>query len=626
MNLKKNNKQLSTILVVSLLLTIMASLMLYVASQDTTIVDESPHIVAGYSYLTQREYRLNPEHPPLIKMITGIPLLFKDLNFPLNSTAWTDDLNGQWTLGTQFLHESGNDPISITFLARLGAIVITLLLGILLFIWAKKLYGAPAGIFVTILFVFSPTFLAHGSLVTTDVGAAFAFLLAIYFFLQYLQKQTRKNIILAGVAFGIAQLMKFSLILLIPYFAFIVIMWVIFRDRPMELVSLYTAKRILKYFGKLIIIGVIGLLLVYPVYQYTMLDYSAERQLNDAEMTLESSPYKAPAKLVIWMSDKPILRTYAQFFMGHLMVFQRVAGGNTVYFLGDVSSTAWTYYFPVVFAFKVPLALLILTTIAANVILRGIKKKTRLSLINLQSKKEKLKKLWQLIYNWISKYFIEISMAIFIVFYWIVSMLGNLNIGIRHVLPTFPFIYIILAGIFTHWINKKINFENLKFFQKVKLILSSLFKQWIRGSIVIILIIWYVLSSLSAFPHPIAYFNELIGGANNGYKYVVDSNLDWGQDLGRLAKYVEENNIDKIKLNYFGGGSPSYYFGDKVEGFDPNDETQRKGWIAVSATLLQNGRGIATKDFGGSTTHYMWLNEYEPVTVIGHSIFVYYIP
>lgn len=626
MNLKKNNKQLSTILVVSLLLTIMASLMLYVASQDTTIVDESPHIVAGYSYLTQREYRLNPEHPPLIKMITGIPLLFKDLNFPLNSTAWTDDLNGQWTLGTQFLHESGNDPISITFLARLGAIVITLLLGILLFIWAKKLYGAPAGIFVTILFVFSPTFLAHGLLVATDVGAAFAFLLAIYFFLQYLQKQTRKNIILAGIAFGIAQLMKFSLILLIPYFAFIVIMWVIFRDRPMELVSMYTAKRILKYFGKLIIIGVIGLLLVYPVYQYTMLDYSAERQLNDAEMTLESSPYKAPAKLVIWMSDKPILRTYAQFFMGHLMVFQRVAGGNTVYFLGDVSSTAWTYYFPVVFALKVPLALLILTTIAANVVLGGIKKKTSFALINLQSKKEKLKKLWQLIYNWISKYFIEISMAIFIVFYWIVSMLGNLNIGIRHVLPTFPFIYIILAGIFTHWINKKINFENLKFFQKVKLILSSIFKQWIRGSVVVILMIWYVLSSLSVFPNPITYFNELVGGASNGYKYVVDSNLDWGQDLGRLAKYVEENNIDKIKLNYFGGGSPSYYLGDKVKGFDPNNETQRKGWIAVSATLLQNGRGIATKDFRGSTTHYMWLNEYEPVTVIGHSIFVYYIP
>ena len=91
-------------------------------------------------------------------------------------------------------------------------------------------------------------------------------------------------------------------------------------------------------------------------------------------------------------------------------------------------------------------------------------------------------------------------------------------------------------------------------------------------------------------------------------------------------KYVEINNIKKIKLDYFGGGNPAYYLSDKYEKLDAFNEAQRTGWIAVSATLLQNGRGKAVRGFTGSTTHYMWLNDYEPVAKIGYSIFVYYLP
>jgi len=123
-----------------------------------------------------------------------------------------------------------------------------------------------------------------------------------------------------------------------------------------------------------------------------------------------------------------------------------------------------------------------------------------------------------------------------------------------------------------------------------------------------------------------AYFNALAGGPDNGYKYVVDSNLDWGQDLKRLATYIKKNGIENIKLDYFGGGSPSYYLKNKYEKLDPYNKDQRNGWIAVSATLLQNGRGIATKGFQGSTTHYTWLNQYKPIAKAGYSIFIYYIP
>jgi len=612
-------------IIVLLLLVIMASLMLYRAATKTTIVDESPHIVAGYSYNVLRDYRLNPEHPPLIKMFAALPLGFQNLNFPSNNTAWQDEVNGQWTLGDAFLHWSGNNPISITFWARIGPTIITLLLGLLLFIWTRKLYGIYAGLFALTLFSFSPNFIAHGPLVATDAGAAFAFLFATYFFFKYLQKQTRKNLILAGVAFGIAQLMKFSLILLIPYFTFVAIGWVIFKHRPMKLWSLATLGRMGVYMGKLILIGLIGLITIYPMYFYTTSNYPIEKQLEDTVIILESSPFPSVANAVVWMADKPILRPYAQFFLGHLMVFQRVAGGNTVYFWGEIANNAWVQYFPAVFLLKVPLAFLIMILIAVLSIWSASYKKTKIALRVANTFWDRIKKFYKMLYDWGSEYFIELALFLFVVFYWTISVMGNLNIGLRHILPTLPFLYIILAGIFQRWIHKNEKLAGQNFFQQIKIIFSSLLKQWSKMGLVVILLLWYALSSLSVYPNSIAYFNELVGGPNNGYKYVVDSNLDWGQDLRALVRYIEINNIEKIKLDYFGGGNPAYYLGDRYEKLDAFNETQRTGWIAVSATLLQNGRGEAVRGFNSSTTHYMWLNDYEPIEKIGYSIFVYHI-
>ncbi|MEX0869824.1 MAG: glycosyltransferase family 39 protein, partial [Candidatus Spechtbacterales bacterium] len=362
-----------SVIIASGLLFIMAGLMVYQASQWTTTMDESPHIVSGYSYLKNQDYRLNPEHPPLIKMIAGFPLLFQDLNFPHEHEGWTNGTTleggqwGQWSLGNAFLYWSENDPVSITFWARMGAMIVTLLTGLLLFVWAKKLYGAIVGLFTLTLFTFSPTFLAHGHLSNTDIGAVFAFLLATYYLFKYLQDQSKRNLILAGIAFGIAQLLKFSLILIIPYFFVVAVMWVIFKERQNRIFSADTGKVMLSYMGKLMMIGIIGLIVIYPVYQYTIWNYPAEMQVQDTQVLLHTSlekPDASPilkklAETAVWMADKPVLRSYGHFFLGHLMVFQRVTGGNTVYYLGDVARDAWVSYFPVVFMMKVPVPLLI---------------------------------------------------------------------------------------------------------------------------------------------------------------------------------------------------------------------------------------------------------------------------
>ena len=281
------------------------------------------------------------------------------------------------------------------------------------------------------------------------------------------------------------------------------------------------------------------------------------------------------------------------------MVFQRATGGNTTYFLGDVTNKGWTSYFPIVYAIKEPLAFHILTIFALLFLAAG-------------AKKEIWQKLFKSLSNFIKNNFTEIAMLIFLAIYWGASITSNLNIGIRHILPTIPFVYILVSGqikrLFNHIHNKKV-FA-------------------ICGLVLGVLLAWYAFSSLSIFPYYLTYFNELVGGAKNGYIYVTDSNLDWGQDLKRLAKWVDEQNIEKIKVDYFGGAIASYYLGNKAEEWhaEYNPEKAKGSWLAVSATFLQQSRAIPTKGFEKRTDQYLWLNQYTPVKVIGNSIFVYYIP
>lgn len=549
---------------------------------DSLTTDESPHISAGYSYLTQKDMRLNPEHPPLVKDVSAIPLLFQDINFPSTHPSWSENINDQWAFGPELIFNSENNSDKIMNSARTAMLLFLILLGIYIFKWAKERYGGRVALVALFFFALSPTFLAHGRLVTTDVAAAFGFVFSFYYFFKFLKTPNRKNIILAGLSFGVAQLLKFSLILLIPFYGGIFfVYWLINRDKV----------RFWRYFGFIVLIFLIGFILVWPVYQYHVWNYPPDLQVRDTAHILSSSQFKFIADKVVWMADKPFLRPYAQYGLGLLMVFQRTTGGNTTFFMGDVASTAWKSYFPVVFGLKVPLALILLMLLSLWV---GFK-----SLINNKINLKNAKR-------WLRDYFVEFGWLAFVIFYWALSVFGNLNIGIRHVLPTFPFIYLLVSGQIQKWRREK----------PLKIVSRSVFLTMI--------LLWYGAVSLFTFPFFLVYFNEVAGGPDNGHNYVVDSNLDWGQDLKRLARYVEENNIQKIKLDYFGGDSPFYRLGNKYEKFDLF-KSERKGWIAVSATLLQNGRGEATKKFDKSTNHYKWLNNYEPVAKIGYSIFVYNI-
>ena len=526
------SKKFVNISAVFLLLFMLAVAILSLKS-DSLTMDEQAHIPAGYGYMHERDYRLNPEHPPLLKDLSAIPLLFMNLKFDKEFSAWKNDVNDQWDMGKNFIFYSGNNPDKIIFWARMPMLLILIIFGIFIFRWAKELFGPKIGLLALFLFSFSPTFIAHGRYVTTDVGAAAAFFIATYYFIKWLQQPTKKNLIISGVVFGVAQLTKFSLIILIPYFGILLLIKIYIEWRENRMFF----KTLIKYCLKFALIVIIGYLIVYPVYWFNTLNYPFEKQVSDTQSIASHFPLKLARNLVISMSEKPILRPYAQYLLGLFMVFQRTTGGNTTFFLGEINNIAWKNYFPIVYAIKEPLALHILTIIA-------------ILFLAWQIPKNFWRKLKESFVPFLKNHFTEIAVLIFVAIYWFLSITSNLNIGVRHILPTYPFVYLLISG----QIKKVAEYiKNKKTFSIICCVLFA------------ICLMWYAFSSLSIFPYYLTHFNELIGGTKNGHLYVADSNLDWGQDLKRLAKWVDENNIQKIKIDYFGGDDPLYRFGNKFE-------------------------------------------------------------
>ena len=312
------------------------------------------------------------------------------------------------------------------------------------------------------------------------------------------------------------------------------------------------------------------------------------------------------------MAGIPVLRALAQYGLGLAMVLQRADGGNTTYFLGQVSAGGSYLYFPVLYLIKETLTLHILTLIAIVIALVAFFRKKIYKLLNLR--------------HFLTEHISELLMVSFIALYLFMSIRSPLNIGVRHILPLFPFIFLMVAGLVASWLKIKPT-QNISspgtssgFFSGTTL------KYFLVG----ILIAWQVVSVVSIYPSFLAYFNELAGGPSNGYKYVTDSNLDWGQDLKRLANWVDTNNIGKIYVDYFGGATVPYYLDGKFLSWwgtrSPQDLNATGGYLAVSATFLQGGRGKPAPGYTDQTGYYDWLNNFKPITTIGYSIFVYYIP
>ena len=601
------------------------------AWNDVAIVDEDPHIGAGISYLTQRDMRLNPEHPPLAKDLAALPLLFiPNLIVPTDDKSWTEDINGQWDFGREFLFRSGNDADLITRLSRIAPLLMMLGLGWLVFLWTRQIAGNIAGLLALTFYTFSPVVLSHGHFVTTDVPAALGAFGATYFLLRYFAKPTWKNLFLAGIAFGIAEALKFSLILLIPYFAILAFLITAVRIFKM-LVQENNAQRKItgqavrafwRYIGGTFAIGVIGyVLVIYPLYTFHTIGYPLDRQLRDTAVILSSFPSQTLAHIAVAFVKIPLLKPFAQYLLGLFMVLQRVTGGNTTYFLGEVSAAGWKSYFPIVYLLKMPLGFHFLSLVAGFLGL-GILFKDAKGCFGVG---HTIKTRVMVILAWVEKNFTVLAMLLFLAIYWFVSMRGNLNIGVRHLLPTLPFVFALTAIGLRRWLQVPRVTAHTTWGTIIRTT-HAVGTVSMRSLFIGVMLIWTMFTVIATWPSFLAYFNEIAGGPSGGHNFVVDSNLDWGQDLKRLATFVEKNGIHEINIDYFGWADPTYYIRTAKVNYWSQGKGVPIGWLAVSATYKQQACARPAPGFDQSTTGYCFLQQYPPATVIGNSIFVYNLP
>ena len=546
------------------LLLAMAALMLASLRDDVITVDERTHIAPGYSYLVRADYRLNVDHPPLMKDLAALPLLFMRLRVRWDDPGWTE--RQPWRFGGVFLYESGRSPDKITTMARIPMILFTVGLGWMIFWWTARTYGNGAGLLALFLYTCSPTLLAHGRLVNTDVGAAAGIYLGTISYLRVLRHPTARSVVLAGAVIGFAFLAKFSTLLLVPAMALLTVLWTA-AQRETEF-----RKPLLRrlFLGGAVL--VLALLVVYAVYLH--------HTWNSPSMAAESE--------LGWMGStgqsilaSRVLRPWGYYLVGFDHIRRRVGDSTRPFFLGKVMTERPPSYFPVLYFVKEPLALHVLTLAVLlfapwwprRPLFRG---------------------------GWVRAHFTECALVTVCFLYWGVSVLSPLQIGVRHVLPTFPFVYTLVGA-------------------GIAAIASRLKGRRARrafGAAVGVLLAWQAVTILRVHPSYIAYFNEIAGGPDGGAEWAGDSNLDWGQDLKRLKRFMRARGIGDVRLDYFGGADADAYLQGRYVAVQSCSAPQ-PGWVAVSAFSYQRSRRTAECDYR------RWLTPERLVAKIGYSIFVF---
>jgi hypothetical protein len=574
------------------------------AKNDSLIYDEDAHIPAAYSYLAEHDLRLNPEHPPLIKDLAAAPLLFMKLNFDTSQSFWNENPNdAQWNAGKYFLFNAGNNPNKIIFWSRLPIILISLLLGLFIFKWTRELAGISAGLFALTLYAFDPNILGHNHYVTTDLGIAAFMVFSFYYFIEFIKHPNWKNVFVSGLFLALMQLAKFSAVTAFPVFFLIIAIYPLIKNKKDGKPGGFKIKMktLGKYLGKGIVMFAFSLVIIWIVYYFNIYSMPVNKfpETINYYFKAEDTNIKAvySRKILFQMNDSPVFRPLAPYFFGIARVFQRVAGGNVTYFMGEISTKGFYSYFPIVFLIKEPLATLAVIFLALFISLSGAFR----SVFN--SSKSFLSKLAV----YLRTNVVAFTLLLFIFVYSVTSIAGKLNIGFRHLFPILPFIFILTAtGIFKYLKNSK-NFH-LKHAINISLVVLGIF---------------LLFETVSSYPNYLSYFNQMVGGPKNGYRYVTDSNADWGQDLGRLKIFLENHpEIENIKIDYFGMADIKYYLGDKYYPWWAVKRPIEPGWYAISTLFLQEG--IYSKDKADNES-YRWLQNKKPLHQVGTSILIYYI-
>ncbi|MDX1414110.1 MAG: glycosyltransferase family 39 protein [Candidatus Promineifilaceae bacterium] len=542
-------------------------------------MDEQNHITRGLAFLRTADPRLSVEHPPLVNSLSAMPLLtLPQITLPFEDPSWErQPLDVFWyVFAEKTIWELNRhlDLGQIFFLARMPIVYLTLGLALVGWHFAREMWGRLSGTLVFLLLLFDPNILANGRYSTTDIGGTLFGLLAT-FLLWRLWRSARWNWrrwIWAALGIGFAFGGKLSTLLLVPIWTLLAILPVYkSANRPY-------LRSIVRRLVQLFTAGIGALMILWVIYGF---EWGGFHFLDDR---------------MSFMSD--FAGPMPTYWAGIERIMLLSSGGRPGFLLGQFSNEGFPLFFPVAFVVKTPMLTIVLFLLSFLILL--INKKSR----------EK-----------------EIFLLIPAIIYFGASVISALNLGYRHLLPILPFIYLSIGGLASPpvrvwtWQHFSRNENGTGRESLAPVVLVSL------------LVVNLILIAFWIHPHYLSYFNIVAGGPENGRNILIDSNIDWGQDLQRLDSWMQKQGIEKVKLGWFGTADPAYY---EIE-FDPLPGFPRQAfnsqWTNPPFSTIMPEPGIYAISVSSlwelplSTKNvYTWFREQEPDYQIGYSILIYEIP
>jgi 4-amino-4-deoxy-L-arabinose transferase-like glycosyltransferase len=558
------------------LLATMALQMLAVIARKSITNDEVVSIPAGYYHLAAGNFQISVDHPPLTKMYAAFPLLFIQPNeLPITVRPGEGALPRTLRAQEEFWSANATHFKAISFWSRVPMITLTLALGVLIFIYARQLFGRRAALFAVFLFSLEPTVLAHGRTALNDLPAALSYLLFFFALHAYLKAPGLPRALTLGLATGLAVMTKFSMVIVVPVFFLIAV------------ISIWMAPRRGEARGRAA--WHMGLATLTTILVINAGYYFQGQPPQEAEfrwLTSILSPAHLSGVMICVRALSKVVPTYL--LSGIDAVLARNSGidailagngyGQTASLLGAYSDTGWWYYFPAAFALKTTIPFL-LTSVAA----------LAWALWRLLIKRDRL--------------FLPLLVPLGI--YVLVSMMSQINIGIRHFLPAFPFVFILGGAFFDRLLRPRRAGQ-------------------VALMVVVLLTGWIVVEAVRAYPNHMSYMNELTWRHPPWY-YLSDSNIEWGDDVADLATYLRARGETKVRAALLGGWATLPRYGvDYISLLVPADvQLPETRYVAIGASFL-NGSTVAITGPGPQRQDFFsQYRDRKPEAVFGNSIYLY---
>lgn len=557
-----------------IILLLLAALILSVSSMRTIneTNDEVPHIAAGYSYLLKGDFRLNAEHPPLIKAFAALPLLFSPPHFDSNDQFWKQSL--AWDFGQMFLY-SWNSPDRIVLLARLPMIFLYLCLGLLVWHCASTLYNQASGFLALFLALFTPELIAHGQLVTTDLGMTLFGFSSVWFFYRSLTVKRPTDFVLFFMSSGAMATTKFTASIFFLVLFVLAGAYVVLPSSSFEHENVPTRLRRLRSAGWLLLGSVVTTwLIIWAVYG---LRYAISPDVEILVPWGDFNQHSIITKTVLFVRE---YRFLPEGYLAGILECFKMLPDRPTYLFGSILNGGRWYYFPISFLLKTPLPLILLIGL-------GFFRRTRSDLLS----------------------FTTITLLLPPAIYLLIAMQSDVNIGNRHILPIYPFLIVWAA-------------------EAGRMVTLERCLNWKRA-VLTVLLLWMLVGTVRIYPHYLSYFNELAGGASGGARYLIDSNIDWGQDMKSLAAYRTSKGIDDLYVCYFGTAAPQYYLPGApllpcmYNGTTTFAAVPQGATVAISVNHLA---GLYLRKNQLAVDFLQKIKGAEPIDRVGYSILIYRMP